>query len=357
MRWRRRSARPVRVAEPAPADDPDRGDTSLRRRLRAGYDDVSAAAQQRLGTAKAGLGARLVAMGDEARDRLEQVRGRAPVVDLGLRLWDRDREIGGSLLAAAVAFRLFLFQLPLYLLVIGGFGVAVSIDEDAAGQAAERAGFSDSVAQSISEAMAEAGAGRWAAVALGVFGVAWTGRGLLSSMIEVHARAWGVSRRQRAGTVRIAGALLGVLVAGVVVSTVAAQVRSAVGLPLTLSGFLVGALVYSVLFVLLSRALPRGSDSWLALVPGSVLLGLAVAGMQAFSQWYLAARISSASAIYGFAGAVAALLAWLFIAGRLLLGAAELNAVLWERDHGPLRFLARLARLRPTDAPDPGSPS
>ena len=44
--------------------------------------------------------------------------------------------------------------------------------------------------------------------------------------------------------------------------------------------------------------------------------------------------VASSSALYGSIGVVFAVLAWLFLLGRLLVYAATLNVVLWERRHG-----------------------
>jgi uncharacterized BrkB/YihY/UPF0761 family membrane protein len=49
------------------------------------------------------------------------------------------------------------------------------------------------------------------------------------------------------------------------------------------------------------------------------------------SAFYLARRIDHASELYGSLGVAAALLAWLYIFGRLMVASAMLNATLWER--------------------------
>ncbi len=42
-----------------------------------------------------------------------------PLVDLGLRIYRRDREITGTVVGSAIAFRMFLFFVPLLLFVVG----------------------------------------------------------------------------------------------------------------------------------------------------------------------------------------------------------------------------------------------
>ena len=52
---------------------------------------------------------------DKYRDRT--------VVDLGMRLYDRDKASAGTVISSAIAFRLFLFFVPLLLFVVGVVGV------------------------------------------------------------------------------------------------------------------------------------------------------------------------------------------------------------------------------------------
>src|SRR4029450_4794546 len=56
------------------------------------------------------------------RDRVISARGRYHQVDVALRTWERDVEAGGSLMAAALAFRLFLWTLPAALFTVGLLG-------------------------------------------------------------------------------------------------------------------------------------------------------------------------------------------------------------------------------------------
>jgi membrane protein len=49
------------------------------------------------------------------------------------------------------------------------------------------------------------------------------------------------------------------------------------------------------------------------------------------SVYALARRVESASELYGSLGVAAALLAWLYLLGRLLVASALLNSTLWER--------------------------
>jgi uncharacterized BrkB/YihY/UPF0761 family membrane protein len=76
-----------------------------------------------------------------------------------------------------------------------------------------------------------------------------------------------------------------------------------------------------------------------ALLPGAVLAALAWALLQWLGGWYVARRLSRASATYGTFALVIGLLSWLYLASTVTLLAAELNVVrsrrLWPRSLAP----------------------
>ena len=91
-------------------------------------------------------------------------------------------------------------------------------------------------------------------------------------------------------------------------------------------------LPFAALWLGVSLLLPRDPRaSWVALLPGSLLIGVGVWLIQLFSVYVLASRVDKASTLYGSLGVAAALLAWLYVLGRLIVAAAMLNATLWER--------------------------
>ena len=68
-----------------------------------------------------------------------------------------------------------------------------------------------------------------------------------------------------------------------------------------------------------------------ALLPGALMVGSGLWLAQLFSVYVLAHRIDKASELYGSLGVAAALLAWLYLLGRLMVASAMLSATLWER--------------------------
>jgi uncharacterized BrkB/YihY/UPF0761 family membrane protein len=70
------------------------------------------------------------------------------------------------------------------------------------------------------------------------------------------------------------------------------------------------------------------------LVPGALLIAGGVIVMRLVTVLYLLNRIESSSELYGGLGAAAGILLWLYLIGRLIVGAAVLNAALWARNSG-----------------------
>ena len=63
----------------------------------------------------------------DTRDAFEKwttvERPRRPIIDLAIRLYERDRDVDNSVIGAAVALRVFLFFIPLLLFVVGLAGL------------------------------------------------------------------------------------------------------------------------------------------------------------------------------------------------------------------------------------------
>ena len=104
-----------------------------------------------------------------------------------------------------------------------------------------------------------------------------------------------------------------------------------VGLAVAGFSFLVTIAVYGLAWLALSMLLPRATSDPGASLPGAVLVGLTIAGMQSGSQLYLPNRLGRASELYGAIGVTVVTLGWFFILGRAMILAMALDAVIHER--------------------------
>jgi uncharacterized BrkB/YihY/UPF0761 family membrane protein len=262
-----------------------------------------------------------------ALQRLEKYRG-LPVVDVVFGTFQRDRRGAGSVMSSALAFRLFLFFLPLLLLTIGVAGFASDVvDARSANQAA---GISGSLAKQVSGAFHQPGLTRWVAVVLGLFGVLVAGRSLSRVLYAASAAAWGLPAGDHA-RLRAVGAIAGLVCTMGVIAILINRVRESLGIGLAGVSFIPALLIYAIAWLGVSVFLPRATEDPGALLPGAVLLALTITAMHAVSELYLPDRLDRANQLYGAFGTTVVTLGWFFILGRAIVISMELNAAVYDR--------------------------
>jgi uncharacterized BrkB/YihY/UPF0761 family membrane protein len=257
----------------------------------------------------------------------QAARKRSTWVDTGFFLYERDLSVAGSLLAGALAYRMFLWLLPAALVVVGGLGFATHDDADSA---AHTAGLPDVVAGGVGTAAEQAHASRWVLLIAGLVLLWMASRHLLKAMRGSARLAYGTGGLRERASPKAVAALLAVVVAVGVVHVVAVAVRSH-GLVLSVGTLVFMTAVWALIWWWISWLLPHADAPAVYLVPGAALVGVGIQALYVFTAVYFGHKIASASHLYGTLGAAAALLLWLFIFARLVIGAAEVGAVLWER--------------------------
>ena len=75
---------------------------------------------------------------------------------------------------------------------------------------------------------------------------------------------------------------------------------------------------------------PSKDVPWTAFLPGAVFLGLGLEALHVFTTYFLETKLANASDLYGVLGLATTALFYLFLVGRGVVWAAELNAVVWE---------------------------
>lgn len=282
------------------------------------------------------------AAAQQALATLDGARQRSPAVDAAVRTYERDRDAVGSVLAGAVAFRLFAFMLPLTLGLVTLLGALRAVDETGPEEVGRDLGMSAYLIDSVETAARQSNKALWVLVPISLWAIYTGGCGIVKVLRAVHAIAWSQPLTRLPNRVVAALAALGLGLATVAVLAAleaARQGGSTLGL-VALGGFV----PFALLWLAVSLALPRDPQAaWSALLPGAVLMGVAVWLAHLVSVYYLAHRVDRASALYGSLGVAAALLAWLYVLGRLMVAAAMLNATRWEQ------------RRRAAPAPPPGA--
>ena len=263
----------------------------------------------------------------EARRRAEAARPRSAAIDTGFRMADRDRLVGGGVLAGALAYRLFLWLLPFALVLVGLLGLLGRMKADAAEEVAVTAGIGAYVAGLIAESTSSSS---WTALLVGAFALYFASAGAYKTMRVVHFFAWQLPVTPAK---RSPKATLGFFVAATAFVVMTALVNRARGIvpgPDILLTFVLVPL-YAAAWVLVSRHLPHPGVPWTALVPGAITIAVGAQLIHLVALLYIAPRLERSSEVYGTLGGAAVLLLWIFIIGRMVVLAAEVNAVSWQR--------------------------
>jgi uncharacterized BrkB/YihY/UPF0761 family membrane protein len=267
--------------------------------------------------------------GERLAERAQSERQLHKSVDATFQMVDRDSELGGGIIAGALAYRLFIWMLPLALVLVGGLGIAAEAAEETPEEAADSLGMGGLVSHSI--ASAATGNGRWYALLIGIPILVYTTASVLRVLIVSHRLLWTDSRAraQRAtpvATLRLLVLLLAFPLAAVLASAIRER-SPGVGILATA----LSIVPFAALWVLISSFLPHRDASWQALVPGALLFGLGLEALNVFTAYVLTPWALNKQGTYGALGLAAALLLSLFLISRLVVAAAVLNATLWER--------------------------
>jgi uncharacterized BrkB/YihY/UPF0761 family membrane protein len=263
-----------------------------------------------------------------ASARASELRRRSPLVDAGFRVIERDRESAGTVLGSAIAFRLFLFFVPLLLVLVGLTGIIGSREQ--ADDLNEEAGLGGVMADQIRAAFDQPTSSQWVALLSGVVGVLWTGRSLTRVLAGSSGLAWRTTGKVTT-PVRVIGAVIGVMTGVALLTAIVNRIRAAAGV--AVAGLSLAAVfaVYVVLIAILMVSLPRTTPDPGAALPGAAFVAVEFVGLQAVSQLYLPGQFADASSLYGGIGVAVVTLGWFFFVGRGLAFAFSLNAALFER--------------------------
>jgi uncharacterized BrkB/YihY/UPF0761 family membrane protein len=262
------------------------------------------------------------------QQRLDAFEARLPAVGTARGLVVRDRHHAGSVLAAGLAFRIFLMLLPLYLLAASALGFLAGGSGGTVPAVESTLRLGGAVAKAINSSAAEAHDGQWVLLLTGMVLLVYTLNSALRALRLVHVVAWQ-DRPGRSGPVATALAsllLIAMLLWGALASVLIALVPYL--------GPLIGVLLVAALggtWLLLSTLLPHGAAPWRALVPGAALVAVGLGAMYLVSSYYLPHKLSSTSQLYGALGIAATVMTWLFLGCRLIVAATVLNAMRWER--------------------------
>lgn len=250
-----------------------------------------------------------------------------PVV-LARDAYQRDRDVGGAVLAGAIAFRVFVWLLAASLVAVAGLGFAAAAGQDT-GKVTTDLGVTAFAASSVAQAGADVQRSRWLLLALGLWALYSASKHALRSMWVTSALVWRVPMTRPPTVAGVAGynAVFLSLVATTAAANRIRDVLPGPGLGVTLGVVLLfGLLMWAGLL-----GLPRPDLPYTAVLPGATVLALGLQAMHLISIYYLPHTVENSSETYGSLGIAVAMLLWLYFYGRLIVFAGVLNATLWER--------------------------
>ena len=277
---------------------------------------------------------RLQGRAQRTRADIEARRAGSASIDSALQAVERDAQTGGGVLAAAVAFRLFMFLVPYAFVMITGFGLSATAAGQSPKDAAHSAGIGGLLASAVSSTSTLSLANRLFALVFGGIALAFTARSLVTVLRVVNRLIWDVTPSGHP-TPWAPLILIGYVTVLFGVLDLAAWIGSQ-SLPLRFVAVLLTTLMAGAAWLLASWWLPREECQWWELLPGALIVGVGSGILHLLTITYVAHVVSRKSSLYGAIGIAVALLLWTYFAGRLLTAAIAANASLWRRrEAGP----------------------
>ena len=262
--------------------------------------------------------------------RFEARTGEPSLIGTALRAIDLDRRRAGGVLAGGIAFRAFLWLLPSALLATGLIGLVRDISHDRPEAVARRVGLSGVVGHYVADASRQSSRGTAILLGLGFVLTVYLGMGLVRAMRITCVIAWDLPLTRRPHVLRDGVLLTLALGTQLVASAVTSHLRDSAGYAEILVT-LVAAMVGGVIWFSIAMLMPHGDAPASALIPGALLMALALQVLYLVTVYYFSRKIETAGQLYGPLGVAGTLLLWLFIVARLFVIASFFDAALWQR--------------------------
>ncbi|MFM8304500.1 MAG: YihY/virulence factor BrkB family protein [Actinomycetota bacterium] len=274
---------------------------------------------------------------DETVKGLEARRSANRWIDAGFSTFERDVRSGGGVLAAALAFRIFIFMVPFVFVIVTAFPFVGDVSNRSSQDLADSFGMTGLVAGAITNAQEMTFWSRLWLLAFGVFALVLAARSLVRVLRITHGLAWNARVPKLRRPTLAGAALIGSVLGLVLFTTWTSSLEDRIGL-LGLVPMLFTSVVVVGFWTVVQYYLPRADVRWTELIPGSVLVAVGVQGLQLVTVVWFTRSIESKSETYGAIGAALAILLWAYFLGRILVSGAMLNAALHEQPRsGPVR--------------------
>jgi membrane protein len=239
-------------------------------------------------------------------------------VERGRAIYERYVELNGRASAAAITLYGFLALFALCALAVAIVGLLATGNDDVADDIVHWLGVHGDAAKMVTNAVENAQHSAKVVSVVGLIGLVWVGSSFAVAVASAYDVAWGVpSRVSRARLVGL-GWLVGgglLLVAGSLITAGLTELPALVA-PLVLAASLT---VNTFLWLWTSWILPNHvSPHWRQLLPGALVGAFGLEALKIAGGFVVPLLVERSSAVYGTIGTVFALLAWLWVLGRLV---------------------------------------
>lgn len=248
--------------------------------------------------------------------------------------------LNGRNTAAAITLYGFLALFALAVLAIAVLGFVSSREADVAGRIVNWLGVEGAAAKTVTDAVETAQRSRSVATIVGLAGLVWVGSSFAISVASAYDSAWHVPthgmRSRFVGLGWLIGAFVLLAIGGFVTALIGTQPAVLAVLALAISLAVDLGLWLWTSWMLPNRRIPLRA----MLVPAIVgAVGLEI--LKVLGGYVVPRLVASSSALYGAIGVVFALIAWLWVFGRLVVVITVLEVMGWEREHGTVDVVVR----------------
>jgi membrane protein len=260
---------------------------------------------------------------DRAHAYVDRTTNRYVPARYGMLAFERFRRLNGSILAASIAFRIFLFLVPLTLTLVGVAGYSVAAGDDLETKSRR---LGSALAAAVAQAGSDSKRSWWILIAIGFFTMLTTASSLFSTLSRSSAQLWEMWEYQptrAAQRVRFLGGLLLTLV----ILLVGRWIRTSTALAVVVH--ITSIALHAVLALLLLAFLPNRATRWHDLLPGAFVATAGLVVLNVFAVVWLPHKLASLSETYGALGVVVTTLGYLVLLGYLLV-VSILTNVMWR---------------------------
>jgi uncharacterized BrkB/YihY/UPF0761 family membrane protein len=267
---------------------------------------------------------------------METERGRRWWVRALFDLAEQDRRSAAGLLAGGLAYRLFLWLVPAAVVCVAVVGLFADLGGHTPEEAAEAIGITGAVAASVATAAERSTGGNLALFLVGAWATLLAARTAVRALRLVHEVAWDLPRTRAKVGVRAPLVFTGVVIGLIAMHAVSTFLYASGWWGDLLVDLALVAVVAGVALWAMS-VLPHPPVSLGALVPGAILAGVVLEALRLITATYLVSKLERVDDLYGALGIALVILFWLYLLGRIMVGAPMLNAALQRRKQAESR--------------------